>query len=317
MTMHNRPEAIPLTLTVNGVQRSTSAPPAMRLSELLRESFGLTGTKVGCDAGDCGACTVSLDGRQVCACLVPAAQADGSAIVTVEGLADTAIGRRLQAAFHAHGAAQCGICTPGMLMAAADLLARTPEPTRAEAMDALGGVLCRCTGYEKIVDAIVASGTPSPDIAEPGAAVGARLAKLDGLSRLDGTALYGADAAPEGALWLRAIRSPHARARFRFGDLDAWAAARPGIAAVLTARDVPGHNSFGVYPTSRTSPSSPRARCATAARPWPRSSARRRRWTPSPSRIFLWSGRRRSRRSALTLASRPIRRCTRSGPTMC
>ncbi len=254
MTMHSKPEAMPLTLTVNGVQRSTSAPPAMRLSELLREGFGLTGTKVGCDAGDCGACTVSLDGRQVCACLIPAAQADGSAVATVEGLADTPIGRRLQASFHAHGAAQCGICTPGMLMAAADLLARTPEPTRAEAMDALGGVLCRCTGYEKIVDAVVALGAPPPDAAAPGAAVGARLAKLDGLSRLDGTALYGADVAPEGALWLRAIRSPHARGLFRFGDLDAWAAARPGIAGVFTARDVPGHNSFGVYPDLKDQP---------------------------------------------------------------
>ncbi len=160
MTVHHKPDAIPVTLTVNGVACSISAPPAMRLSELLREGLGLTGTKVGCDAGDCGACTVSLDGRQVCACLVPAAQADGSAVATVEGLAATEVGRRLQAAFHAHGAAQCGICTPGMLMAAADLLGRSAEPTRAEAMDALGGVLCRCTGYEKIVDAILSLNAP-------------------------------------------------------------------------------------------------------------------------------------------------------------
>ncbi len=314
MTLHRKPETIPLSLTVNGVEHHVGAPPAMRLSELLREGLGLTGTKVGCDAGDCGACTVSLDGRQVCACLVPAAQADGAAVATVEGLAKTEIGRRLQASFHAHGAAQCGICTPGMLMAAADLLARTSSPTRAEAMDALGGVLCRCTGYEKIVDAIVALAAPPPEAAA-GPAVGARLPKLDGLSRLDGTAAYGADSAPDGVLWLRAIRSPHARARFRFGDLEAWVAARPGISAVFTARDVPGHNSFGVYPISRTSPSSPKARCATGARRSPPSSAKKLLWMLFPWLISRSSGRPRSRRSASSRGFWRIRRSMPSGPT--
>ncbi len=252
MTIHHSAATIRLSVTVNGDSRTVSVPAAARLSEVLRDHLGLTGTKVGCDAGDCGACTVSLDGRQVCACLVPAAQAADAHVATVEGLADTDIGRRLQTAFHAHGAAQCGICTPGMLMAAADLLARRPAPTRSEVMDALGGVLCRCTGYEKIVDAIVGLALPA---GEPeGPAIGARLPKLDGLSRLDGTALYGADLAPEGALWLRAVRSPHARARFRLGDVDAWAAARPGVSCVFTARDVPGHNSFGVYPDLKDQP---------------------------------------------------------------
>jgi len=255
MSLQDGSEAIALTLTINGGERMVSVPPAMRLSEVLRDRLGLTGTKVGCDAGDCGACTVTIDGRQACACLVPAAQAEGRAIGTVEGLAGTEIGRRLQAAFHAHGAAQCGICTPGMLMAASDLISRTRSPTRAQIMDALGGVLCRCTGYEKIVDAVMASLLPLPAGAEwDGPAIGARLPKLDGLSRLDGSALYGADASPDGALWLRAIRSPHARAGFLLGDLCAWTASRPGIVRVFTAHDVPGHNSFGVYPDLKDQP---------------------------------------------------------------
>jgi aldehyde oxidoreductase len=181
-----------LRLRVNGAAHQVSARPGERLSELLRDRLGLTGTKVGCDAGDCGACTVALDGRQVCACLVPAGQADGGAVMTVEGLAADPLGQRLQAAFHAHGAAQCGICTPGMLMAAHDLLMRHPLPRRQDILDALGGVLCRCTGYIKIAEAVdgVARGT-APAAAAPDAAgvVGAPIPKLDGLARLDGSAL--------------------------------------------------------------------------------------------------------------------------------
>ena len=137
---------VPIVLTVNGVERSVTVDPARRLARVLREDLGLTGTKIGCDAGDCGACTVLLDGAQACACLVPVAQAEGAAVVTVEGLAGPD-GRlsALQRAFHRHGAAQCGICTPGMLMAAAGLLARATRPTRGQALDALPRGLCRWT----------------------------------------------------------------------------------------------------------------------------------------------------------------------------
>src|SRR6185503_7233561 len=107
------------------------------------------------EAGDCGACTVILDGNQVCACLVATAQIEGARIDTVEGAGPGGLTDRLRTAFLAHGAAQCGICTPGMLMAAADLLARNPAPSRGQAEDAIGGVLCRCTGYLKIVEAIL------------------------------------------------------------------------------------------------------------------------------------------------------------------
>ena len=142
-----------VSFTLNGRPVTTSAAPFASLADTLREELGFTGTKIGCEAGDCGACTVILDGEQACACLVATAQADGASIETVE-LADPKVDR-LRGAFLAHGAAQCGICTPGMLMAAADLLARNPAPDRGQVEDAIGGVLCRCTGYLKIVEAIL------------------------------------------------------------------------------------------------------------------------------------------------------------------
>ena len=146
-----------IAFEVNGEARRVLAPAASRLADALRDELGLTGTKIGCNAGDCGACTVLLDGRQVCACLVALGQVEGRAVTTVEGLAAAGKLDRLQHAFLAHGAAQCGICTPGMLMAATELLARNPRPTEPEALDALGGVLCRCTGYRKIVEAVLAA----------------------------------------------------------------------------------------------------------------------------------------------------------------
>ncbi|MEN0073073.1 MAG: 2Fe-2S iron-sulfur cluster-binding protein, partial [Paracraurococcus sp.] len=143
-----------LLLLVNGETRRVLAPGQTRLSTVLRDELGLTGTKIGCDAGDCGACTVRIDGAQACACLVPVAQVAGHAVATVEGLAATPIGAALQRAFLHHGAAQCGICTPGMLMAARELLAAEARPEEAAVAAALGGVLCRCTGYRKIVEAV-------------------------------------------------------------------------------------------------------------------------------------------------------------------
>ena len=150
-----RSPAQQITFTLNGRRTEIYADPVRRLADLLREDLGLTGTKVGCNAGDCGACTVLVDGAPLCACLMACGQAEGRRVVTVEGLAADAEGQRLQQAFLDHGAAQCGICTPGMLMAAADLLARKRRPTADEVKDALGGVLCRCTGYQKILEAVL------------------------------------------------------------------------------------------------------------------------------------------------------------------
>ena len=249
-----------IAFTVNGRGVRVAAPPVSRLADVLRDALGLLGTKIGCNAGDCGACTVLLDGRQVCACMVPLGQAAGRAVTTVEGLAGDSGLSRLQAAFHAHGAAQCGICTPGMLMAAADLLGRSDgrRLSEAEVADALAGVLCRCTGYRKIIEAVLAAANGGRAATEanpaPGTAVGARLPKVDGVQKLDGTEVYAADWAPADALWLRVVRSPHAHARFGFGDMAELHRRHPGLVRVLTWADVPGNNGFGVYPQIKDQP---------------------------------------------------------------
>ena len=235
---------------LNGHPAAWDGPPLTRLAAALRDDLGLTGTKVGCDAGDCGACTVRLDGKQVCSCLVAMGQVGGRTVETVEGLATGGLAD-LQRSFLVHGAAQCGICTPGMLMAAQDLLVRRPRPSRREVEDALGGVLCRCTGYSKIVDAVMdAAGAVELPAAGPGAAVGARLARVDGAAKVTGTDRFGADAVPVDALWVRVVRSPHARARFTVGDLAPF---RRRLAAVLTALDVP-FNGYGIYPDTKDQP---------------------------------------------------------------
>lgn len=241
---------------VNGKLTIIAEPPSMRLSQALRQHLGLTGTKVGCDAGDCGACSVLIDGELACACMVAVAQVAGKSVVTIEGLAaHTRHGAALQASFLAHGAAQCGICTPGMLVSAAALLEASATPSAADVEDALAGVLCRCTGYRKIIDAVRhAAAVPEATAPKAGAAVGARIARLDGKPKVSGDELFGADAIPAGALWLRAIRSPHHRAAFTFGDLKAFAESTPGIVRVLTSADIPGRNVFGVIPAFADQP---------------------------------------------------------------
>jgi len=221
----------------------------------LREGLGLTGTKVGCDAGDCGACTVMLDGQQVCACLTAVAQVDGREVVTVEGLAQRGVLSPLQRAFLKHGAAQCGACTPGMLMAAHSLLEQNTSPSESEVMQALSGVLCRCTGYRKIIEAVLAAGRDDVDLEmpAPGRAVGSRLPKLDGFAKVTGSETYGADRFPSAALWLRVVRSAHARARFRVGDPAQLMQRHAGLHALLTADDVP-RNSFGIFPQTKDQP---------------------------------------------------------------
>ena len=144
---------ISAAVTVNGRSYEEIVDPRLLLSDFLRHSLGLTGTHVGCEHGVCGACTVLLDGVSVRSCLLFAAQTDGREIVTVEGLAENGQLTPLQQAFHECHALQCGFCTPGILLAATDLLARG-TPTRPEIVDMLSGHLCRCTGYEPIVDAI-------------------------------------------------------------------------------------------------------------------------------------------------------------------
>ncbi len=230
---------------VAGKHHRLASPPGRRLSEVLRDELDLKSVKVGCDAGDCGACTVLVDGQQVCACLIPIAQVDGATIETLDA-DDDAVKQKLQDAFLDHGAAQCGICTPGMMMAAVELLRTNAVPSRGEVETALAGVLCRCTGYAKIVDAVMGL---SPRAEQAGDhAVGVSLRRVDGQAKVDGTEQFGADVGPADALLVRAVRAPYFHAAFTLGDIDAWASAQSGIEAVLTARDIPGQNRFGVIP---------------------------------------------------------------------
>ncbi len=254
--MGSGPGMLSLDFTLNGEARTLATPPFRRLSDLLREECGQTDVKVGCNAGDCGACTVLLDGVQVCSCLTAAAQVADRSVVTVRGLVSKhGFLSRLHDSFLRHGAAQCGICTPGMLLAAAQIVAEKERPTRREIEDAMGGVLCRCTGYQKIVEAVLdeADLSPPPEAAT-GEAVGSRIARVDGLEKLTGAARFGADSIPADALWLRLVRSGEAHADFTFGDLDAWRTARPGLTAIFTAADVPGVNGFGIYPDIKDQP---------------------------------------------------------------
>ncbi|MDH5588408.1 MAG: (2Fe-2S)-binding protein [Gemmatimonadota bacterium] len=144
-------------LVVNGQSREVGVPTHFTLLEALRYVLGLTGTKQGCDKGDCGACTVIVDGEPVLACLTPVWEAEGREVTTVEGLAGPEGIHALQDCFDLHGAAQCGFCTPGILCSAAALLAGNPSPTREEIREAIAGNLCRCTGYAKIYDAVEAA----------------------------------------------------------------------------------------------------------------------------------------------------------------
>jgi aerobic carbon-monoxide dehydrogenase small subunit len=145
----------PVAFDVNGVRRDVAVHPMARLLDVLREELRLTGTKEGCGEGECGACAVLVDGALVNSCLVPVAQVGGARVVTIEGLEKNGVLDRVQEAFARYGGAQCGICTPGMILAARSLLDRIPHPSEVEIRTALAGNLCRCTGYMRIFEAVV------------------------------------------------------------------------------------------------------------------------------------------------------------------
>jgi carbon-monoxide dehydrogenase small subunit len=153
-----RTSVIPtISFIVNGVERAVEAPPMKRLLDVLREDLHLTGTKEGCGEGECGSCSVRMNGELVNSCLVPVLQAEGAEIETVEGLGKAGELHPIQRAFLECGGAQCGICTPGMLMATAQLLAVNPHPTIGEIREGLAGNLCRCTGFKRIFDSVAAA----------------------------------------------------------------------------------------------------------------------------------------------------------------
>jgi CO/xanthine dehydrogenase Mo-binding subunit/aerobic-type carbon monoxide dehydrogenase small subunit (CoxS/CutS family) len=247
----------PLTLHVNGEARTTTAELADSLLEVLRERLDVLSPKRACDGGECGACTVLLDGRAVNSCLVPALRAEGREITTVEGLGRGENLHPLQRAFHELGAAQCGFCTPGMILSAKVLLDAKPTPSKAEIRQAIAGNICRCTGYLKIVDAIAAASAKLGGVHRTGsqratpastqdkgaskatpAAVGRRLPKFDGLGHVAGTTRYTGDLVLPGMLHACPLYSAHDHARIaRIDTSDALRV--PGVAAIVTAKDVP------------------------------------------------------------------------------
>ncbi|WP_149536785.1 molybdopterin-dependent oxidoreductase [Siccirubricoccus phaeus] len=242
----------PTQFILNGQPVQSGAAPATRLVTVLRDEFGLKGTKQGCAEGDCGICTVLVDGAPLCACLVPLGRVAGTTIRTVEGLAPAGVASPLQDSFRRHDAAQCGFCTAGMLMAASALLESTPQPTAEDARAALSGVLCRCTGYQAIIEAVVNAHAP-PSAGPAGPVFGSRAPRVDSERKVSGGEGYGADGIPADALWVRLIRSPHHRARLELGDLAPILRAHPGLVRIFTGHDFP-NNAHGYTPSSYDQP---------------------------------------------------------------
>ena len=237
--------------TVNGVRHAVGVGPTDTLLTVLRDQLGLTGTKNACEEGECGSCSVWLDGEPVCSCLVPAVQAHGRSVRTVEALGPDGELDALQESFVVAGAVQCGYCTPGMLVAASDLLARNPAPEDDDIREALAGTFCRCTGYEKVLEAVrLASGRGSAPRAVEHGRVGEPARRVDGPAKVTGAFVFAGDLHADGMLHGVTVRSPHASARIRSVDV-ARAAAAPGVHAVLTAADVPGRPTCGLELSDR------------------------------------------------------------------
>ena len=233
-----------IRLTINGFQRSVEVEDRWTLVELLRDHLGLTGTHIGCDRGECGACTVHVDGKAAYSCSQLAVWMDGRSVRTVESLAQSGTLDPLQKSFMEHDAPQCGFCTSGQLMAAKALLARNPRPTADEARTAMSGNICRCSGYNRYIEATLASvGISSSQTVQRFEAAGAPLAilktvghettRIDARERVTGKATYSGDIYLAGMLYARVLRSPHPHARIRSIDTSR-AAALPGVKAILT-----------------------------------------------------------------------------------
>jgi CO/xanthine dehydrogenase Mo-binding subunit/aerobic-type carbon monoxide dehydrogenase small subunit (CoxS/CutS family) len=227
-------------VTVNGGERRLEVDDRWTVAEMLRDRLDLTGTKIGCDRGECGACTVLLDGSPIYACSYLAVWTTGRSIRTIEGLAEGDRLHPLQSAFMAHDGPQCGYCTSGQLMSAAALLERTPHPTADDVREALTGNLCRCSNYNRYVEAVVAAGAiaappavpPPPERVTP-ASFGHPVPRLDARLRVTGKATYTGDIHLPGMLYARVLRSPHAHARIRRID-TARARVMPGVKAIIT-----------------------------------------------------------------------------------
>ncbi len=258
-----------ITLIVNGDRKELSVEPQWTLAEVLREQLGLTGVKIGCDLGDCGACTILLDGKPVLSCLLLAVMADGCSIQTIEGIARNGVLHPLQQSFLEHGALQCGFCTPAMILTSAAMLGDTHSLTTGglseqRIREKLSGNLCRCTGYQKIVTAVKAisdfsvekSELPNPSLASYGASAPLQKSaipnpqseiKIDGVPKVTGSAKFTDDLVLPRMLYAKILRSPHAHARIL--SIDSSKAERcPGVVAVMTGKDLP--TKYGILPAS-------------------------------------------------------------------
>ncbi|MFC2047569.1 molybdopterin-dependent oxidoreductase [Chloroflexota bacterium] len=232
-----------IELAVNGETYEITVEPSKTLLDVLREDLNLTGTKKGCDRGECGACTVLLDGKAVSSCLTLAVQAQGKKILTIEGLADNGKVHPLQQAFVEHNAIQCGYCTPGMILSAKALLDENPNPTEEDVKTALSGNLCRCTGYVRIIQAVLAAAgsKKSKEAQEYGAdyvIVGKSPPRVDAVNKATGKALFGVDIKLPNMLYGKILRSKYPHARVITIDVSKAQKLR-GVKAVITARDVP------------------------------------------------------------------------------
>lgn len=274
------PGVLPTPFVLNGKAVNVKVATHTRLSDVCRHELAQTDVKVGCNAGDCGACTVLVDGLSVCACLTSVAQVKDKKVNTLQGLIHSEpLAQQLAESFLRFGAAQCGICTPGMLVSAYALLRIHAQPSEQQVRDALGGVLCRCTGYRKIIDAVMNASqidikhnsnevaladsddllkilgkAQEPQSKQADGGVGVPIVKLDGKEKVLGTDIFGDDGAPSDALHCFIIRSPHHYADFTIGDTESFLKKYPGIACVLSARDIPGVNKHGVIPPFQDQP---------------------------------------------------------------
>jgi aerobic-type carbon monoxide dehydrogenase small subunit (CoxS/CutS family) len=245
-----------LEATVNGRRVVRRVKPSQRALDFLRDELHMTGTKEGCGAGECGTCSVFVDGVLVKSCLLPVAKIAGRAVETIEGLAASGQMSAVQKAFHKSGASQCGYCIPGMVMAATAALRLNPDADREEIKQRLGGNICRCTGYQKIFDAVEmardflngklpAAAFDELD-AEDGKYIGVNVRRIDAPSKVTGALRYAGDMVLPNMLHVQVLRSPHPHARIVSIDTTD-AEALPGVEAIVTASDVPGQDGFGVF----------------------------------------------------------------------
>src|SRR5579885_326408 len=241
--------------TVNGRTIKRSAKPHQRLLDFLRDDLNLTGNKEGCGAGECGTCSVFVNGTLMKSCLLPVAKVQGAVIESVEALTATGALSVLQKAFHKAGASQCGFCIPGMVMAATAALRANPFADREEIKERLGGNICRCTGYQKIFDAVelardVQNGrlpaSALDEVDTEDGVIGKKVRRIDTPSKVSGRLKYAADMTMPGMLHVQVLRSPHPHARIVSIDTSA-AAAMDGVEGVITSDDVPGEDGFGVF----------------------------------------------------------------------